>query len=138
MPILYNKRLHKPPADAIYVGRGSKWGNDWSHLNSGAATHKGLNSILDAVYHFADWLVNGIDDHAVALRDALVDGELTGKDLICWCVDKDHAGPCHGRVLLTIANAADINDALIDMRRKVEEKRGQYSPRCEGCDKHAF
>jgi hypothetical protein len=138
VPTLYNRKLHNVPAGVVNIGRPSKWGNDWSHLPKGQAVHKGLPSIYDAVFHYAEWLVEGLDSRAIQLREALIDGELTGKDLVCWCVDKNHNGTCHGRVLMTIANAPDRNEALIEMRRKVSERASEYGPRCTNCEHHFF
>ena len=32
MPRVLNKRIDKIPSDAVYVGRPSKWGNEWDSV----------------------------------------------------------------------------------------------------------
>lgn len=94
MPKVYNNRDRNVPADAVYVGRPSKWGNpfkvgDWVHRPAGSRQ-----------------LQRGecIDLYRNTLPPALIDAakrELKGKDLVCWCAPE----PCHADVLLEIANA---------------------------------
>jgi hypothetical protein len=42
MPKVYNKRHKNVPKDAVYVGRPSKWGNQFGHLPSVLIKHKVL------------------------------------------------------------------------------------------------
>lgn len=82
-----NKHRHGVPAGAVYIGRGSKWGNPF---------RIGLDGDRAAV----------IAKHAAWLRDrhdllrAL--DELRGRDLVCFCAPQ----PCHGDLLLRLANAS--------------------------------
>ncbi len=72
------------PAGAVYVGRGSKWGNPYKI---------GTCFIADA------------ESAVMAFRANLPIGkfaqELRGKDLACWCALDQ---PCHADVLLEEAN----------------------------------
>lgn len=95
------------PADTVYVGRGSRWGNpfrvgekvclqtankwEWrisrpEHVCTTAA---------GAVTKFATCL--GLDDCMIAV----VRRELKGKNLACWC---EPGQPCHADILIEIAN----------------------------------
>lgn len=70
------------PADTVYVGRGSKWGNTFNFRNSGKV-HPAVR-------------------YAVEIAPLLDVSELRGKNLACWCaVDL----PCHADVLLDMANS---------------------------------
>jgi hypothetical protein len=86
MPKVYNKRDPNCPADAIYVGRPTKWGNPFS-----IGRHGSREYVVDAFRHW--FMVNN------SLRVHI--HELRGKDLICWCAPKS----CHADVLLELANS---------------------------------
>ena len=75
------------PANTIYVGRPTKWGNNFVVGKNGTA--------LAAVHHYRKHM-------AAAAVKALAQRELRGKNLACFCrLDQ----PCHADVLLEIANA---------------------------------
>jgi hypothetical protein len=78
----------RKPADVIYVGRGTKWGNpfDWRKLPGGKA---------EAVARYRPWLLGNSE-----LMQRLV--EIAASDLACWCALHE---PCHADVLLELANA---------------------------------
>jgi len=87
MPRVLNKRHGKIPADAIYVGRPSKWGNPFKIGIDGTRAEviakyrsRVLNILMFTDSHFLD--------------------DLRGKDLVCWCKPQ----PCHADVLLELAN----------------------------------
>jgi hypothetical protein len=76
----------KVPEGAVYVGRPSKWGNNFSVAQYGRDL---------AVFNFRLRMKN------LLLIAPERFEELRGKDLMCWCpLDK----PCHADVLLEIAN----------------------------------
>lgn len=78
----------------IYIGRGSKWGNPFSHIpNSGAPFP--VDSREDAIRAYADWILN----QSELLEAAKT--ELKGKVLGCYCKPME----CHGDILLKIANS---------------------------------
>lgn len=79
----------RQPANALYVGRPTKWGNPYKV----GPDHHTAN---EAVSLYRRDLIAG------RLRVAIDDvrQELRGKDLVCWCkLD----GPCHADVLMEIA-----------------------------------
>lgn len=123
----------RKPEGAVYVGRGTKWGNpctqvrypaldgsEWEregrlHKTSGqhhAFVHpdKAVTWHLvkdatreQAVAMFRDWL-----EQRPSLAEA-VRTELVGRDLMCWCPLVDADGkpvPCHADVLLALAATA--------------------------------
>ena len=76
----------------IYIGRGSKWGNPFSHKKGTLAEHV-VGSREEAITKYEEYLLNNQE-----LVNAL--SELKGKTLGCWCKPK----ACHGDVLLKLAN----------------------------------
>ena len=89
---VWNKRDPLVPKDAVYIGRPSKWGNPFSHMDSTLAQFK-VSSRDEAVEAYRNWLVND----SGLLGDL---GELRGKDLVCWCAP----AKCHGDILMELAN----------------------------------
>lgn len=92
------------PEGAVYVGRGSKWGNPHRVGVSLARNTDGTYRYMtakDAVAAYRDetlpyWTEHRRADQLLPLE------ELRGKDLACWCpLDQ----PCHADVLLEVANA---------------------------------
>src|SRR5690349_24082268 len=82
------KRGWRMPANAVYVGRPSKWGNPFkiSEMNE-PGTDRRENAVLAFRVH-------------VLNRHAEIRRELHGKNLVCWCpLDQ----PCHADVLLELA-----------------------------------
>jgi hypothetical protein len=78
----------------IYIGRGSKWGNPFSHKEGTLAEHV-VESREEAIAKYEEYLLSNQE-----LVDALP--ELRGKVLGCWCKPK----ACHGDVLLKLANSS--------------------------------
>lgn len=77
----------------VYIGRGSKWGNPYSHKEGTSAAWV-VETREDAIRLYEEWL------RAQPALLAAVKTELKDKTLGCWC--KPLA--CHGDVLLKIAN----------------------------------
>ena len=90
-PRVLNRRTDAIPPDAVYIGRPSKWGNDFTHLQGRTLARFKVNSVEEAVAAYRRWIVQQPE-----LMAAL--HELRGKDLVCWC----KPGPCHGDVLLEL------------------------------------
>lgn len=100
----------RAPADATYVGRGSRWGNPF--IVGMDATDRDHATAL-----YREWLENNsYDVHPPAVpaeyrqemddrRDWIIThaAELRGRDLMCWCPPGE---PCHADVLLELANQA--------------------------------
>lgn len=76
----------------IYIGRPSKWGNPFSHLDSEIAEYK-ADTRLDAVQSYAYWIWE---------QDELIDAldELRGKVLGCFC----DPYICHGTILAELVD----------------------------------
>lgn len=80
MPKVYNK-YKNPPKDAVYIGRGSPWGNPFMI---------GPDGDRDAV----------CDKFEEEILPTLNVTALRGKDLVCFCAPKR----CHGDAILRKAN----------------------------------
>lgn len=80
---VWNKRTEKPPKDAVYVGRPTKWGNPFS-----MRSEADRNMVCDA---FEREILPTLDVSS-----------LKGKDLICWCAPLR----CHADSILQKANGA--------------------------------
>jgi hypothetical protein len=70
----------------VYIGRPSKWGNPFAVGRDGARA--------ECIELYELWLLE--DEQLMATL-----GELRGLVLGCWCAP----GPCHGDVLVRLANA---------------------------------
>ncbi|MCW2957161.1 MAG: hypothetical protein JWO69_2030 [Thermoleophilia bacterium] len=85
------------PEGAVYVGRGSEWGNPWK---IGDPSPWGDQAPMDA-RQAVDTFAYGVCTPHGRRRVAAA---LAGRDLMCWCpLDR----PCHADVLLALANPAD-------------------------------
>lgn len=74
------------PAGAVYVGRGSMWGNPFKATDDdGSGVHPAIRFACEVA----------------PLMAANVLAPLRGKDLACWCSLDE---PCHADVLLELAN----------------------------------
>jgi hypothetical protein len=95
MPNVLNYKFDGLPGGAEYIGRAmpryglqaSKWANPFMIDRDGARD--------EVVVLYERWLRDERPDLMAALP------ELRGRDLVCWCAPK----PCHGDVLLRLANA---------------------------------
>lgn len=74
----------------VYIGRGSPWGNPYSHLEQSAAEWK-VETREEAIQKYREWLLSQ-PELMVRLK------ELKGKRLGCWCKPDS----CHGEVLLEL------------------------------------
>ena len=93
-PRVLNKRFDFTSPATVYVGRPTKWGNPFSHLeNSIAQWH--CETREEAIAKHREWFLN----HPVLM--AAAKAELRGKDLMCWCSPKT----CHADILLEVANS---------------------------------
>ena len=74
----------------VYIGRGSKWGNPYTHLPVGDTKAQfQVKTVKEAIEKYQEYII-GRPDLLLAL------GELEGKRLGCFCAPK----PCHGDVLV--------------------------------------
>jgi hypothetical protein len=111
MPQVFNKRASNIPTSAVYVGRPTKWGNQFSHQEGTLARYK-VASRDEAVSRYEEWLLDSKAGNEVL---AAAKKELRGKDLVCWCAPLR----CHADVLLFWAN----RDPLV--------MRGSYCAMCD-------
>lgn len=81
----------RAPAEAVYVGRPTCWGNPYERDDMGSS------DLLVAMYR--DWIKGDSRSAEIARRRL---PELRGKVLMCWCPADQ---PCHADVLLDLANA---------------------------------
>ena len=81
---VHNKHRNTAPANAVYVGRGSPWGNPFRIGRDG--------SRVDVIERFAREVLPTLD--LVPLR---------GKHLVCFCAPL----PCHADILLWAANKVE-------------------------------
>lgn len=88
---------HKVPYD-IYIGRGSKWGNPFTHLKSKIAKYK-VATRENAINEYAKWIIGQQD-----LLSALP--ELKNKVLGCFC----KPASCHGDILKELGEKECQND----------------------------
>ena len=86
MKILNKHFLSKIPANAVYIGRGSKWGNPFV-----IGVHGTRTEVIDK---YREYIKNKPE-----LLSCLP--ELVGKDVVCYCTPL----PCHGEVLLELVEA---------------------------------
>ncbi|MFB7224199.1 MULTISPECIES: DUF4326 domain-containing protein [Terrabacteria group] len=119
----------RAPADAVYVGRGSRWGNAYPlnstqvrmpALDGSEWEHEGRLGKASGQRHAFVHPDGAVTWHLVqdatpkqvielyrrwlAERPELVDvmrRDLAGRDLMCWCPP---GRPCHADVLLELAN----------------------------------
>jgi hypothetical protein len=94
-----NKHHAGVPAGAVYIGRGNKWGNRF------VIGRDGDRAAVIAKYE--RWLAR--QHHLLRALD-----ELRGCDLVCFCAPR----PCHGDLLLRLANAT--RDARVAWWRAVK------------------
>lgn len=97
--------------DALYVGRGSKWGNPYKvgepmEIVGPSGRIQRIESLdpqeAVALYRLF-WLTNwNVADLDVPRPEPMAWQALRGRDLMCWCaLDM----PCHADVLLELANS---------------------------------
>lgn len=82
----------KQPYD-VYIGRGSKWGNPYSHLEYSAALYV-VETREDAIRLYQEYIRTKPELIAAAKT------ELKNKVLGCYCAPLD----CHGEILVKISN----------------------------------
>ena len=105
---LSRRKGWRMPANTVKVCRPGKWGNPVTKQ-----AYEDLTAILGPGRLPADWRVWAVKNYEAWLGGEIAElgtppaveairAELAGKNLACWCpLD----GPCHGDVLLELANA---------------------------------
>ncbi len=94
------------PAWAIYVGRPTRWGNEFA-VGAGVTQQEAVDRYVVHLASYFGWVEREITKAFYPLP--VVSTELSdwvkplrGKDLACWC---PLGTPCHADVLLELANA---------------------------------
>jgi hypothetical protein len=82
--------VHKNKSDwDVYIGRGSKWGNPFSHI-AGTKASFIVSTREEAIESYRKWITEGEGKYLLKHLH-----ELKGKVIACWCKPK----ACHGDVL---------------------------------------
>ena len=89
--LLNARKVGTVMAGAIYIGRPSKWGNQF-------VVGPGITR-ADAIRLHQEWVWS----HPEVIEQ--IKAELCGQHLICWCAPRK----CHGDILLAIANAEEFD-----------------------------
>lgn len=83
----------KEPYD-VYIGRPSKWGNPFTHIQDGKTLAEFVVSTREeSIQCYKHWITVGKGSHLLNNLQ-----ELKGKTLGCWC----HPKPCHGDILVEL------------------------------------
>lgn len=90
-PKVHNKHHHSAPADAVYIGRGSIWGNPFV-----IGEHGNRDEVCAKYERY-------LKNNSALLHKA--EHDLKGKHLVCFCAPLK----CHGDFLLSIANKESSN-----------------------------
>jgi GH24 family phage-related lysozyme (muramidase) len=96
------------PEGAVYVGRGSTWGNPW-RVGDDHSWTIGPGRTINREPHGPLTREQCVESYRNAHSDdpeweAILREKLGGKNLACWCpLDQ----PCHADVLLELANRDD-------------------------------
>ena len=77
--------------DVVYIGRGSIWGNPFSHKSGTKALYK-VGSVAEAIQAYKRHLWEQIKSGEITIEMLKA---LDGKRLACYCVPN----PCHGNVI---------------------------------------
>ena len=91
--------IKKPTnCEYIYIGRGSRWGNPYSHVPSTKAQYR-VKSRQDAIDSFREWIMKGDGVYLLSALD-----EIRGKTLGCYCAPQK----CHGDVLIELCDGLQL------------------------------
>lgn len=89
-PRVWNRRDPAAPLDAVYIGRGSKWGNP----------HKVGHCTRCARHHSRNEAITLFVLSVTPALEAAARRELRGRHLVCFCAPLS----CHGEFWLAVAN----------------------------------
>jgi len=108
----------RKPEGAVFVGRGSGFGNPWKvgstgwTILPGGWTNREPHAPLTREQAIESYINSHTYDieHLESIRE-----RLAGRDLMCWCpLDK----PCHADWLLEVANSPKPLEAFLDLSPK--------------------
>lgn len=86
--------VRKSGGSYIYIGRGSPWGNPYSHLAKSAAQYR-VATRDEAIERFREYALERLQREPEWLEPLRSQPE---RDLGCWCAPK----ACHGDALLEL------------------------------------
>ena len=113
-PRVHNRRAGTAPAGAVYVGRGSEWGNPYELGKDGSRE--------ECIEKFRRHVLPKLDVRP-----------LIGKHLVCYCAPL----PCHADLLLVAARALEDSRLRIDLSKAPAEPTGtahfEHWCMAEGC-----
>lgn len=87
----------------VYIGRGSKWGNPYTHLKKETKAEYRVSTREESIDKFRAYITEGEGKHLLNNLD-----ELEGKTLGCYCKPLS----CHGDILLELVNQNIIKSLL--------------------------
>jgi hypothetical protein len=132
MPLRIQRRRVKGwrmPKNAISISRPGKFGNPFTIQSCIEAGHTDNEEVARqmCVNLFREWLKHGEkqsrfqDPELIKARKRVLSSlhELEGKDLACFCKDGE---PCHGDVLLEMANKLNSIANGTDMKKIYPER----------------
>lgn len=101
----------RKPEGAVYVGRGSRYGNPWTVVQAlGGWCLAVRGNTTTGVYatevEAMQGLMKAYTMWAEVRREQIV-ADLAGKDLMCWCRPEAF---CHADVLLALANGGESGE----------------------------
>lgn len=125
MATVVNKHTHTLGPGDVYIGRGSRWGNRYSHMDVPGTVKVATRD--EAVEKYRAELWNQIKLGVTTLEDLAA---LTDKTLVCFCAPKR----CHGDVLASAAEwaAAQLADALAEAEAEVDPDDPEPCEYCGG------
>ena len=85
-----------------YIGRGSPFGNPYSHLPNTKAAWR-VNSRGEAIAKYRTWFITKVRTDTIFLEKVL---GLEGKKLGCFC----YPLPCHGNIIVEFLKFVEHND----------------------------
>lgn len=96
VPVVVNK--YKSEFD-VYIGRGSKWGNPYTHIQDRSTQAEfNVSTREESIERFRDYIYRKIETGEISIAELC---ELQGKRLGCFCKPKS----CHGDILVEIIQA---------------------------------
>lgn len=90
-PVVNKHKITMTDKDVIYIGRGSRWGNQYSHKEGTKALYKVANR-AEAIQKYRLDLWADIKVGKVTIEELIA---LDGLRFACYCAPQ----PCHGHVL---------------------------------------
>lgn len=107
-PRIHNRHHHSAPSDAVYVGRGTKWGNPFR-----IGEHGTRDQVL------AQFAAHVLGNQELQRQ---VQAQLAGRHLVCSCAP----AACHADLWLAIANDQPL-PAWADPATAVGSKQASFA-----------